>query len=301
MTNNDAYNVVTERIIEALEAGIVPWHRPWKSALAGGGPLSLATGKPYRGVNVFILGVTAAMRGYESPYWLTFKQAKTRGGTVRKGEKGTQVVLWKPVKRDEEKGARDDKPSSYLLLRYYTVFNADQCDGLKLPAVEEVPEHDPVEAADVIAEQYRSTVGPRVSHGGDRAYYSPNLDYVQMPVQGAFDTAESYYGVLFHELAHSTGHESRLKRDGIAAVSPFGTESYAQEELVAEMAAAFLCGEAGIEPNVPQHTAYIASWLRRLKDDRKLVVQAAGQAQRAADLIVGRSFKKEEEGDKPSP
>ena len=279
----DAYKVVTDRIIEALEQGIVPWRKPWKN-VRGTGPTSLQTGREYRGINVWILSVTAQLRGYTSPYWVTFKQAKERGGTVRKGEKGTQVVLWKPVRKEVEENG-ETKQASYLILRYFTVFNLDQCDGIEMPAEEPLPERDPIAACEEIVTGY--VPGPEIRHGGNSAHYSPALDYVQMPQRGQFDTSEHYYGTLFHELAHSTGHESRLNRDTLISPKPFGSEDYSKEELVAEMTAALLCGEAGIEVNYEHHAGYLASWLKALKDDRKLIVQAAAKAQKASDLVLG--------------
>ena len=279
----DSYNVVTDRIIEALEAGIIPWRKPWKS-VAGEGPMSLSTGRPYRGINVWILSVTAQLRGYSSPYWTTFKQAKERGGSVRKGEKGTQVVLWKPFTKETEKDGQK-REERFLMLRHFTVFNLDQCDGVEAPKSEPLPERDPIERAEEIVVGFMP--GPSIGHGGNSAHYSPALDHVQMPKRGQFTTSEHYYGTLFHELAHSTGHESRLKRDTLLDPRPFGSEDYSKEELVAEMAAAFLCGEAGIEPNIEHHAGYIASWLAALKDDRKLLVSAAAKAQKASDLILG--------------
>lgn len=200
-------------------------------------------------------------------------------------EKGTQVVLWKPVKKKETDGERRD----YLLLRYFTVFNVEQCDGLDLPTDETVVEHDPIESAEAIAHGYTAV---EVRHGGDRAFYSPLLDYVQVPNLTQFDTAEHYYGTLFHELAHSTGHESRLARPSLVEPTGFGSDPYSKEELVAEMAAAFLCGEAGIDVNVEQHAGYIGHWLGALKDDRKLLVQAAAAAQKASDLVLGVKWEK---------
>jgi len=287
----DAYEVVTRRIIEALEQGVVPWHRPWKN-VAGVGPTSLASGKEYRGINVWILAVEQVLKGYSSPYWLTFKQAKERGGSVRKGEKGTQIVLWKPVRKSAENEAGETENRSYLLLRYFTVFNVDQCDDIEAPVLEAIPERDPIETCEAIVASY---VGrPEVKHGGNRAFYSPALDYIQMPLTGQFDSAEGYYATLFHELAHSTGHESRLGRKSLIQPAPFGSEDYSREELVAELAAAFVCGEAGIPVNVEQSAAYLKSWLRVLKDDRKMLVQAAAQAQKAADLMQGIEVKKGE-------
>lgn len=277
----DVYEIVTARVIDALEQGVVPWHQPWK-AKGQARPLSLSTGKPYRGINVWTLAITAMSRGYESPYWVTFKQAKERGGSVRKGEKGTAVVLWKPVARKDS----DGEESTYLLLRYYTVFNLDQCDGVTDPSEAddgEKPVFEPIDAAAEIGNGYTQVT---VSYGGGRAYYRPATDTIQMPLPEAFDTPEHFYGTLFHEQAHSTGHSSRLARTSLVEPTPFGSEDYSQEELVAEMAAAFLCAEAGIDVNVAHHAAYIATWLKVLKDDRKLLVRAAAQAQKAADYVL---------------
>jgi antirestriction protein ArdC len=282
----DAYDVVTSKIVAALEQGVVPWHRPWRSA-SGQEPTSMSTGKAYRGVNYWLLSLTATAEGYSSPFWGTYRQIEERGGQVRKGEKGTQIVLWKKASRKVENDAGEREERSYAFLRYFTVFNADQADGLgdefAAPEVE-VSEIERLQYADEIAHGYTSV---EVKHGGNRAYYSPALDYVQMPETHQFDSSEGYYATLFHELAHSTGHESRLARPSLLSPTPFGTPDYSREELVAEMAAAFLCGEAGIPVNVPQSAAYIASWLKVLENDRKLVIQAAKDAQRASDLILG--------------
>lgn len=291
MTKQDAYKLVTDRIIEALEAGVVPWHKPWRT-FAGNAPRSMSTGKAYQGVNVWTLGATAMLRGYSSPYWITFKQAKERGGSVRKGEKGTPVVFWKFIeKKDAASGETTDR---IPLLRYFTVFNVEQCDGIEAPALEALPERDPIEACEAIAAGYID--GPTVNHGGDRAYYSPALDIIGMPRIGQFDTSEHYYGTLFHELAHSTGHVDRLGRKSLIHPAPFGSEDYSREELIAEMAAAFLCGEAGIEVNVTHHASYIGSWLKNLQDDPRLVVQAGAAAHKAAAHILGDTFA-EHEGD----
>ena len=292
MSKADAYDLVTARIVEALEAGIVPWHRPWKAGPNGFGPTSLATGKPYQGVNVFTLMATSMLRGYESNYWTTFKQAKDRGGSVRKGEKSTPVVFWKFI---EKKNAETGKDEKIPFLRYFHVFNLDQCDGLEEPTVEtefEPEDFDPIETAEAIANGMPHR--PTVNHGGDAAYYSPALDYVQMPLTVQFESPTHYYGTLFHELVHATGHESRLNRKGASSPSRFGSEDYSKEELVAEMGAAFLCGAAGIDVNVQHHAGYIASWLKALNDDRKMIVSAAGAAQKAANYIRGDVAEKEE-------
>ncbi len=277
-SKTDAYQAVTDQIVAQLEAGTVPWRKPWS---AQGGAISLQTGKPYRGVNQLLLSLAP----YASPYWVTYKQAAARDAQVRRGEKSTLVVFWKQIEVKDS-----DAPNGKRrvpLLRYFRVFNAEQCDGLDLPADDSATrDHTPLEACEKIAAGYRN--GPRVEHGGDVACYSPFFDRVQLPVPSAFDSAESYYSTMFHELTHSTGHESRLNRDGIGAGHAFGSAEYSREELVAECGAAMLCGEAGIAPAVLDNaSAYIANWLRVLKSDHKLVVQAAARAQRAADHILG--------------
>jgi len=282
----DAYEIVTAKLIDALEQGVVPWDKPWKDR-AGNWPTSMSTKRPYRGINVWILSVEAMLKGYTSPYWVTFNQAKKLGGSVRKGEEGTKVVLWKRfTKKVEENGVEKDK--SFAMLRYFTVFNVEQCDGVEAPSVEEIEDHDPIEAAENIVSGF---VGrPEIKTGGNSAFYMPALDYVGMPERGQFDSAESYYSVLFHELAHSTGHESRLKRESLILPKPFGSEDYSKEELVAEFAAAFLTSEAGIEVPVERSASYLANWLKVLKDDRKMLVQAAALAQRASDHVLGVSW-----------
>ena len=315
----DAYEIVTAKLIEALEQGTVPWDKPWKN-VDGFGPTSLSSGKLYRGINVWILSVESMLQGYSSQYWATFKQAKaqavnaaraegreiiekTQGkrtwyveiidgqeipfrGGVRKGETGTQIVLWKRFRKEvEENGQKVDK--SFAMLRHYTVFNIDQCDGVTAPEqpVVDADYVEPVEAADAIV---RGWVGrPTIKHGGNSAHYMPAFDIVQMPETHQFDSTEGYYATLFHELAHATGHESRLKRPSMIQPAPFGSEDYSKEELVAEFAAAFLTGEAGIEVPVTRSASYLANWLKVLKDDRKMLVSAAAQAQKASDLVLG--------------
>lgn len=285
MTKHDVYQEVTDRIIDALEAGTVPWRKPW-SAAEHGGPYSIRGGKPYRGVNVFLLELAAMDAGYSDPRWGTYKAITEAGGQVRKGERGTRIILWKPVQKKEDGG--EDARGSYLLLRQYTVFNAEQADGL---APLDAPEHEPHERAEAIMAGYEG--GPPIFYGGAEALYMPARDLVRLPVPEAFDTPDDFYATAFHELIHSTGHEKRLNRLEPAL---FGTDPYAREELVAEMGAAMLTGLAGLERKPEElSAAYIAGWLARLKDDRKLVVQAAAQAQKAADLIVGKTFDAEPE------
>src|SRR6266566_2435831 len=239
-----------------------------------------------QGVNVFLLHAMA----YQSPFWLTFKQAQAMGGNVRRGEHACPVVFWKwlDVADASEAAGKRRVP----MLRYYSVFNVAQCEGVTAPAIEGADRpHNPIETAEQIVAAMPKR--PAIRQGLDRAFYSPAADSVGMPAPERFDTPENYYNVLFHELTHSTGHESRLNRKAVSGAdgerAGFGSQSYSKEELVAEMGAAFLCGRSGIvERTIDNSAAYVASWLQRLKDDARLVVQAAAQAQKAADFILGK-------------
>lgn len=286
------YRMVTEQVLDALSQGVAPWRRPWTQAEA---PRNI-DGRPYRGINVFLLTLVAHSRGYRSPFWLTFNQAKAKGGAVSKGAKSTIVTFWKRLTvEDQETGETKTVP----LLRYFRVFNLEQCDGVQLPkAVIEAQariEADarrtfcPIEAARILIDNMPAR--PRISHDRDRAYYSPALDLVNLPRPESFDAPEHYYGTAFHELGHSTGHPSRLNRPTVTdADASFGSAKYGREELIAEMTAAFLCAEAGIltMPVLTNSAAYVDNWRRAIKEDVRAVVVAAGAAQRAADWIAGR-------------
>lgn len=288
-TKTDVYSIVTDRVIALLEAGTIPWRKTWKGGAAGA-PRNLKSGKAYRGVNVFVL----AAQAYGSPYWLTFKQAKDMGGSVRKGSKGTPVVFWNWIVKEDPK----DKTKKIRIpfLRYYTVFNIEQCEGIVTPA-DVAPVAGPAEAIDAAEAIVRNMPNaPAIRHGGDAAYYRPSTDAVQMPARESFESAPAYYTTFFHELGHSTGHASRLSRTGVTNPTHFGSHEYSQEELVAEMTATFLSAEAGIEAEtIANSAAYLASWMKVLKNDRKLLVMAAAQAQKAADMILGRSAAATEE------
>ena len=285
------WDVITDRIIAQLETGVVPWRKPWNART--GMPKNLKSRKAYRGINPFLLHSL----GYESPYFLTFKQCKERRGSVMKGEKGCPVVFWKWFTPKHQPDAdyalaRHDKDGRAMvpMLRYYTVFNVAQCEGVEAPALK-IPEreHTAIEAAEHIAANMPN--GPRITSNQRAASYDPVSDAVNMPRPEVFTCDESFYATLFHELTHSTGHVSRLNRQGISEEIRFGSPTYSKEELVAEMGAAFLCGEAGIlEIQLDQSAAYIDNWLHQLRNDRKLVVVAAAQAQKAADYILGRKF-----------
>jgi antirestriction protein ArdC len=270
-----AYALITDKVLEALDKGTVPWRKPW-----AGEPTSLQTGKVYRGINYLLLGCAP----YGSPFWATYKQAQQRGGQVRKGEKSWPCVFWKWLEREGD----DGKARRFPLLRFYRVFNSEQCDGLELPEMAAATrENAPIDAAETIWANMPQR--PAVV-GSARACYSPQADNIGMPAREMFDASESYYSVLFHEATHSTGHESRLDRDTVRD-SAFGTHDYSKEELVAEMGAAFLCGHAGIDgATLEQSAAYIDGWRRKISKDPKLVVDAAAKAQKAADFILGRSW-----------
>lgn len=282
------YEIITDRILKLLEKGTVPWHRPW-----GGEehqPRNLVSNKPYRGINTFMLSAA----GYEPPYWLTFKQARDREGSVKKGERGLPCIYWNWIEREDPKTG---EKRNHAFLRYYTVFNVEQCERVAYPNIEATTrEFSPIKACeDVVAGMPKA---PPIRHGGLRACYFPGLDQVQMPPKDRFEKEEAYYSTLFHELVHSTGHESRLSRPGITEPITFGSRSYSKEELVAEMGATFLCGHTGIENAVIDNSAsYISSWLTKLRNDVRLVVGSAGKAQRAADYILNRKGDYEQESD----
>jgi antirestriction protein ArdC len=279
--NIQSYERITERIVALLEQGTVPWHKPWK--VKTGLPRNLVSKKPYRGINVFLLMAMS----YESPHWLTFRQAIQLGGNVKKGEKSCPVVFWK---RRETEGEESSEPRKAPLLRLYHVFNAAQCEGLK-DAPEEIPM--PVTLpAEIVAKMPQP---PVVKNGMAQAFYSPREDCVGMPERERFDSEAHYFATLFHELIHATGSEKRLNRASIAERNGFGSNPYCKEELIAELGSAFLCGYADIvDRTIDNSAAYLEGWLKQFQNDRTLIVYAAAQAQKAADFILGRTFAESE-------
>lgn len=279
MSNSNVYDMINSRIMELLEAGTVPWKKPWQGSTSL--PKNLVSKRAYRGVNLFMLGC----QSYSSPYWLTYKQCVDLGGHVMKGEKSTPVIFWKMLDKDE--AACDTATTGKIpILRYYSVFNAEQCEGVNVPPVEVTSNpFTPIESADLI---FRGMpMKPEIKYGGNRAYYSPSLDYIQLPNQDTFNSPEEFYNTLFHECCHASGHSKRLARKCILEPSYFGSHEYSKEELVAETGAAFLCGHAGIvNSTIENSAAYIAGWLKALKNDRTLLVHAAAQGHKAADYIL---------------
>ncbi|MBD3261656.1 MAG: DUF1738 domain-containing protein [Candidatus Altiarchaeales archaeon] len=273
----DAYEAITQSIVEKMDdGGLPPWRRTWT---ATGAPRNLVSGKVYRGINIFLL----LLQPFNSPYWLTFKQAKAKGGHVRKGEKGTKIIFWKMLRKE-----KDGEEKVFPMLRTYTVFNAEQCEGIETPAVEGAcsNDDDPIPACEAIVAGYPL---PRPEMQAGKPSYAPFLDTVRMPRMDEFTGAEEYYSTLFHELAHSTGHKDRLDRD-MMRVAAFGSQDYSKEELVAEFTASFLCAEAGISPAVLENqAAYLKGWRKALKGDPRMVVSAAQRAQKAAEYILDNS------------
>lgn len=283
----DVYSRITNQIIEALEQGVKPWTQPWNAAHAAGHvsrPLR-HNGQPYAGINVLTLWASAMTGHYAAPIWMTFKQAIELGGHVRKGEKGSPVVYADTMRRTETDDATGDETERAIpFLKAYTVFNVEQIEGL--------PEHfhalahasrNPDERI-AGAETFFAATRADIRHGGDSAYYSPALDYIQMPPFEAFRNAQAYYATLAHEATHWTRHTTRLDRD--FGRKKFGDDGYAREELVAELGAAFLCADLGLKlEDRADHAAYIGHWLSVLKDDKRAVFAAAAHAQRAADYL----------------
>jgi antirestriction protein ArdC len=273
------YEIVTAQVIQQLESGVAPWRKPWRTLP----PSNLISKKPYRGINVFLL----AFAGYGSQYWLTYRQAHALGGNVRRGEHSTKIVFWKCNTRETESADGEIEERKSAFLRYYTVFNLEQTEGLK--ALLRLPPAFPIQSAEEIVQ---GMPNPPAFEQDSRAAYIPSRDTVTMPSRTAFETQAEYYSTLFHELTHSTGHAKRLGREGIEKIRPFGSEDYSKEELVAEMGSAMLCGAAGIEQaTISNSAAYLRSWINRLKADSRLVVSAARAAQEAADYIRGESAK----------
>lgn len=268
------YEEVTNRILKQLEAGIIPWRKPWQ----GSQPINYVTRKPYHGVNLLLLD-----KGGE---YLTFLQAKQAGGHVKKGEKSSLIVFFKFIEKENEDGETETKP----FLQYSNVFHISQCENVesKLTPIEADENIKPIETAQNILNGYLNRCGVKFENvtGSNRAFYSPANDKITMPVIGQFTSPEEYYSVVYHEASHSTGHATRLNR--ITDNAAFGSETYSKEELVAEISAAMVMNIAGLE--IPQtfenSVAYIQSWSKKLRSDKNLIVAASGKAQKAADLIL---------------
>lgn len=285
----NVYQAVTDKVIEALEKGVAPWSRPWKT-IQSGEYRNAVTGRHYRGMNVLLLNISSMINGYTDPRWLTYKNAEAKGGNVKKGEKGTQVIFWQFFNKEDTKKDGITKNKSIPFARAYTVFNVAQCENLNLPELEVKEEIEDTDINEIIS-QFMTL--PDLIHGGNKACYSPSFDRITMPEKVNFNTTDHYHSTFCHELVHWTGNVKRLDRD---LKNRFGSEAYAFEELVAEMGSAFLGSFAGIPFDGMQHPEYIASWLKRLKEDNKAIFTASSKAQEASDWILKASgYVKDEE------
>jgi antirestriction protein ArdC len=285
-TRPDVYARITSRIIDDLERGVRPWLKPWSVANTTGRitrPLR-HNGQPYSGINVVLLWSEAVTRGFTLPTWMTFRQALALGGHVHKGETGSMVVYANRVTRTETDENGDDVEREIPFLKAYTVFCVDQIDGLPVHYYAKIdPILDPV-ARIGRADAFYAAARADIRHGGTQAYYALTSDHVQMPPFATFHDAEAYYATLGHELVHWTRHSSRLDRD--FGRQRWGDEGYAREELVAELGAAFLCADLGIAPEPrADHAAYIASWLKVLRNDKRFIFSATAHAQRGVDFL----------------
>lgn len=281
----DIYQRITDQIAAAIEAGAGKWRMPWHFGADGaapGLPVNAATGKPYRGVNTVVLWATAQAEGYRSVIWATYRQWAELGAQVRKGERASPVVFWKISGKDEQEDVddvADDGRRPLVLARGYSVFNAAQVDGYATPALPVLPEAERIGHA----EAFFAAIGADIRHGGNRACYAPSLDQIRMPPFEAFRDPIAYYATLTHEATHLTGHQSRCARD---LRGRFGDEAYAAEELIAELGGAFVRADLALTPEPrPDHAAYVASWLKVLRGDKRAIFTAAAKAQAAADWM----------------
>ena len=283
LTRADVYTRVTNQIIQAIEAGAEDWKMPWHTTAISGCPRNAATGNAYRGVNILSLWAVSHMNGYPEGVWATVKQWNELDRTIRRGEKAAIGVFWKPIdvqqQGSDEVDARDDH--TRWIARAFPLFNIAQLDGYQPPEQPERPGHQRIDEA----EAFVAALGADIRHGGNRAFYRPSSDHIQIPPFDAFLDPIAYYGTLLHEASHWSGAKSRLDRD---LSGRFGSEAYAAEELIAELGTSFVCADLGIAPEPrSENAAYINNWLSILKADKRAIFTAATHAQRAADYLHG--------------
>ncbi len=279
----DQYEKITDLIIEMMEQGVCPWERPWNPI---GEPMNYSTGKEYRGINNFFLNCLP----FEVPYYMTFKQCQAMGGKVKKGSKGAPVFFFKWMEKENKESG---EKSRFPILKSFTVFNISQIEGIEyeLPTIKEKSENDKIESCEELMNGFIEK--PIVLNKNlSQAYYSPMEDIINMPMIEQFKTSEFYYSTLFHEIGHWTGAGKRMERD---MSGRFGSDKYAKEELVAEMFSAFACNRAGIDKKgiEENRVAYLKGWVKRFKEDKKMVMMAASAAQKAFDCITGKTFEAE--------
>ena len=282
----DLYAEVSKRIVAELERGAAPWIKPWSATAGMNTPCNAATNRPYSGCNVVLLWM-AANAGYRTPRYLTFKQASDLGGNVRKGEHGTKVYFVKQLQVADRNG-EEGKTRIIPMMREYTVFNVDQCEGLpdRVLTLGEVKVRN-TDQRDAIIDEFLGSSGVEIREGMGEAYYRPGADFISLPRFEAFKSAATFYATAFHELGHATGHKSRLDRD---LRGRFGEKAYAAEELIAELCAAFLCAEFSLDGEL-RHAGYIQSWIGLLKTDCRAFFTACSKAQAAADYLRGLALR----------
>ncbi len=281
-TTLDVYQMVTDRIVGLLEAGTVPWQKPWTES---GLPMNVISKRPYRGINLWLL----LSLNYERNLFLTWDQLKKIGGSVLQGQHGHIVVFWKQVKKVPEELDGAGKAKQIPMLRYYKVFNVEQCRDVPKDLIPELVKTavDPILECEAIINTMPDS--PLLIFTGKKAFYDIEKDHVVLPQLKRFKTSESYYTTLFHELVHSTGAEKRLGRKTITEMAEFGSEPYSMEELIAELGAAYLNSFTGIlDKEIESSAAYISGWLEKLRNDKRFIISASGQAQKAVDLILNR-------------
>jgi len=281
----DSYQELTDKIVAALETGVKPWRKPWDPEKAGGpsAPMNATTGRRYRGINTFVLGISPLAFATQDPRWCSYKQAAERGWQVRRGETSTKIFFYKQleVKDDASPGGDDPTVKRFPVMRTFSVFHASQIDG--------IPEFTPAGAPKTLPERVEDAEvilrnsGVAIRIGGDKAFYSPSTDHVQLPPDNAFASPEARAATALHELAHASGASHRLARD---LTGRFGSALYSLEELRAELASVFIGNEIGIPSDIPNHASYIKSWIDALKDDKRAIFRAAADAQKIADYLL---------------
>ncbi len=281
MTNKQIYEKVNQKIMDLISKGTMPWEMSWEGSTL---PMNLASNTNYRGINVWMLSATAMFNGYQYNQWLTFNQTKKLGGAVKEGEKASFVVFAKRIEKKGQDNVPEDERESFFLYQYYNVFNVAQCEGIT-PIETNVRKNTPLEEAEAIVVGYKNK--PEIICGQYSPCYSPLDDKVFMPTIESFTSSEEYYGALFHELAHSTGHKSRMNRE---LAGNMDKTSYSKEELIAEFTASYLRAMTGIAtPNVDANSAsYIDGWSDLIKKDYQIIMNSASKAMRVADYILGK-------------
>lgn len=277
---NQIYKIVTDKIIEKLEQETVPWQKTWKTSL----PKNFVSDVTYKGINQILLG----MQDFESNYWLSFKQVKDLSGWVKKGEQSSMVVFWKPIINNKHQELDESSADVHFLLRYYNVFNLEQVelpDEIKSKRISESV-NTKIRSAEGIINNYPKPPSIIINNTIPNPRYLPRIDRVEIQSIANFQSSDSYYSSLFHELVHSTGHQERLARKGITDKIEFGSERYSKEELIAEIGASFLSSHSGIKNTIENQSSYIKNWLQALQNDKRMVLIAASQAQKAVDWIL---------------